>query len=248
MAPFSAAVLPRIIGHRGAARRAPENTLVGFRIAKELGVGWVEFDVRLSADGRCILLHDDTIDRTTDGSGTAAAMTLDELSAFDAGAWFDPRFAGEAIPTLEEAIDLLAELDLGANVEIKPHPGMAAETAEAVCRILAASWPDSLPAPLISSFAPEALETAYRVAPDFARGILTSRIKSDWRDQAEAIKASTINCDHTHLSAARAREVRAAGYPLLAYTVNHAGRAEELFGWGVSAVFSDVPDETARVA
>ena len=138
--------------------------------------------------------------------------------------------------------------DLGANVEIKPHPGTAVETAEEVCRILAAHWPDSLPAPLISSFAPEALETAYRVAPDFARGILTSRIKAGWRDQVEAIKAATINCDHTHLSAARAREVRAAGYPLLAYTVNHAGRAEELFGWGVSAVFSDVPDETARVA
>ncbi len=248
MAPFSTASLPHIIGHRGAAGRAPENTLAAFRVAKELGARWVEFDVRLSRDGRCILLHDDLIDRTTDGTGMAAGMSLDELASFDAGSWFDPRFAGEAIPTLEETIDLLAELGLGANVEIKPHPGTAAETAEAVCRVLTASWPASLPAPLVSSFTPEALETAHRVAPGIARGVLTSRVKEDWRRQADAIEAATIHCDHTHLTAARAREVRAAGYPLLTYTVNHAGRARELFGWGISAVFTDVPDEIAKVA
>jgi glycerophosphoryl diester phosphodiesterase len=243
---FSAASLPRIIGHRGAARHAPENTLAGFRAAKQLGIAWVEFDVRLSADGRCILLHDDTIDRTTDGSGMAAEMTLETLAAFDAGSWFDKHFAGETIPTLEEAIDLLGELGLGANVEIKPHPGAAVETAEAVCHVLAASWPSALPPPLLSSFTYEALEAVQRVAPDFARGMLTARIKEDWRERAEAVGAATIHCDHTHLNASRARAVRAAGYPLLAYTVNHAGRAQELFGWGVSAVFSDAPDETAR--
>jgi glycerophosphoryl diester phosphodiesterase len=245
MAPYQ---LPRIIGHRGAAAHAPENTLAGFRKAHALGVGWVEFDVRLTADGRCIVLHDDTIDRTTDGSGAAADMTLETLAAWDAGAWFDPGFAGETIPTFEEVIDLLAELGLGANVEIKPHPGAEVETAEAVCRILRASWPAGLPAPLLSSFAYPALETARRVAPELARGLLLGRVGDDWRRLAEGIEARTIHCDHARLTESRTREIRAAAYPLLAYTVNHAGRARELFGWGVCGVFSDAPDRVAEAA
>jgi glycerophosphoryl diester phosphodiesterase len=238
-------LLPKIIGHRGAAASAPENTLAGFRRAQALGAAWVEFDVRLSGDGRCIVLHDDTIDRTTDGSGLAAAMTLNELAAFDAGAWFAPDFAGETIPTFEETIDLLAELGLGANVEIKPQRGAEAETAEAVCRVLQANWPSRLPAPLVSSFAEPALAVAQRVAPDLARGLLLSRVGDDWRGLAAAIDARTIHCDHARLTQKRAKEIRAAGYPLLAYTVNHAGRARELFGWGVCAVFSDAPDAVA---
>jgi glycerophosphoryl diester phosphodiesterase len=240
--------LPRIIGHRGAAAHAPENTLAGFRQAHTLGVGWVEFDVRLTGDGRCIVLHDDTIDRTTDGTGAAADMTLEMLAAWDAGSWFGPGFAGETIPTFEETIDLLGELGLGANIEIKPHPGAEAETAEAVCRILQTSWPASLPVPLVSSFAYRALETAHRTAPELARGLLLGRVGQDWRSLAEGVGASTIHCDHTGLTENRAREIRAADYPLLAYTVNQAGRARELFGWGVSAIFSDAPDRIAAAA
>ena len=101
--------LPWVIGHRGASGSAPENTLAAFRKAAALGARWVEFDVRLSADGRCILLHDDTVDRTTDGKGRADRMMLEDLAGLDAGAWFDREFAGETIPTLEETIDLLGE-------------------------------------------------------------------------------------------------------------------------------------------
>ncbi len=237
--------LPKIIGHRGAAAHAPENTLAGFRTAHALGASWVEFDVRLSGDGRCIVLHDDSIDRTTDGTGAAADMSLDTLAAFDAGAWFDPSFAGQTIPTFEETIDLLGELRLGANVEIKPHRGAEVETAESVCRILQANWPASLPPPLVSSFAYPALETARRIAPELARGLLLGRVGNDWRHLAEAVAARTIHCDHARLSEKRAKEIRAAGYPLLAYTVNHAGRARELFGWGITSVFSDAPDRLA---
>jgi glycerophosphoryl diester phosphodiesterase len=240
--------LPRIIGHRGAASHAPENTFASFRKAKALGTAWVEFDVRLTGDGRCILLHDDTIDRTTDGRGAAARMSLDVLTRFDAGAWFDPGFAGETIPTLEGTIDLLAELGLGANVEIKPHRGAEIETAEAVCRILQTKWPASLPAPLVSSFAYPALVAARRVAPELARGLLLGRVGDDWRRLAEGIEARTVHCDHERLIRERVEEIRAAGYPVLAYTVNDAGRARELFDRGVCAVFSDAPDVVARAA
>src|SRR5512142_2967244 len=115
-APFR---LPPVIGHRGAAAHAPENTLAGFRRAKALGCTWVEFDVRLTADGVPVLCHDPRLDRTTDRSGRVAAQTLAAIQTSDAGGWFAPVFAGERMPSLEEALLLCAELGLGANIEIK---------------------------------------------------------------------------------------------------------------------------------
>src|SRR5690606_29353427 len=100
-----------------------ENTLAGFRKAAALGVRWIEFDVRLSADGECVLLHDDTLDRTTNGRGRADLLSLSELRRLDAGSWFGAEFVGERIPTLDETIRLCSELGLAANVEVKPGPG-----------------------------------------------------------------------------------------------------------------------------
>jgi glycerophosphoryl diester phosphodiesterase len=240
--------LPAVIGHRGACAAAPENTLASFRTAAEQGARWVEFDVRLSADGRCVLLHDDTLDRTTSGRGRADLLRLAELKAHDAGAWFGPGFSGERIPTLEETIELLASLDLGANVEIKPAPGAEIATAEAVVTMLRESWPAHLPPPLLSSFKPEALAAAKQAAPEIARGFLCSKLGSDWKARAEALGCVTIHTDHRKLSAASVREVCDAGYPLLAYTVNDPARARELFAWGVSAVFSDCPGRLMGVA
>ena len=236
-------LMPKVVGHRGAASHAPENTLAGFRAAKALGCSWVEFDVHLTADGRCVVIHDDLIDRTTDGQGEVGAMLLEELASYDAGAWFDPRFAGETIPTLEEVIDLLGALGLGANVELKPSPGFEDATAVATMALLRAAWPAHLPRPLVSSFDYRSLEVAREVAPEIARGLLLETVTDEWRSLAEAIEATTIHCGHTPLTQARAKEIRTAGYPLFCYTVNHAGRAEELFGWGVTGVFSDVPDQ-----
>ena len=99
--------LAPVIGHRGAAKRAPENTLAGLRRAHELGAAWVEFDVMLSGDGVPILIHDETLERTTDGHGAVPDHGLAAIRELDAGAWFAPAYAGERVPTLEEAIDLL---------------------------------------------------------------------------------------------------------------------------------------------
>lgn len=240
--------MPKVVGHRGAAAHAPENTLAGFRAAKALGVQWVEFDVHLTADGRCVVIHDDLIDRTTDGTGEVGRMTLAELASYDAGSWFDPRFAGETVPTLEEVIDLLAELELGANVELKPSPGAEDATAAAVMALLRQAWPGHLPAPLVSSFDYRSLEVAHDAAPEIARGLLLETVGDDWLELAQGIEATTIHCGHTPLTAVRTKEIRRGGYPLFCYTVNHAGRAEELFGWGVSGVFTDAPDQILPLA
>ena len=99
--------LQPVIGHRGAAARAPENTLAGLRRARELGAAWVEFDVMLTADRVPVLIHDETLERTTTGRGEVARHTAAEIRALDAGGWFAPEFAGERVPTLAEAVALL---------------------------------------------------------------------------------------------------------------------------------------------
>jgi glycerophosphoryl diester phosphodiesterase len=236
---------PRIIGHRGAALAAPENTLAGFCMAAALDVEWVEFDVRLTSDGRCILLHDDTLDRTTNGSGPASRLTFDEVRRLDAGSWFSPDFAGQPVPGLEETIGLLAQLNLGAVVELKPGPGAEAATGRAAAAVLAERWPDALPPPLLSSFKPAALAAAREVAPHLARALLVGGVPRDWRRQIEALDCAMLHADQRRLGQSTVETVREAGLPLFAYTVNLPQRAEELFSWGVDAVFSDCPDRVA---
>ena len=239
--------LPRLIGHRGAALLAPENTLAGFRKAAEVGASWVEFDVRLAADGRCVLLHDDTLERTTTGKGRADQLDFEALRRFDAGAWFGPTFAGERVPSFEETIDLLAELGLGANVEVKPGPGAEVATGKAVAEVLRARWPKSLPTPLVSSFKEASLAALREVAPELPRGLLVSEVPRDWRTRAEALGCATIHCNHKRLQRALARDIIAAGFPLLAYTVNDRVRAEELWDWGLASIITDCPDRLLPV-
>jgi glycerophosphoryl diester phosphodiesterase len=230
-----------VIGHRGAAACAPENTLAGLRKASELGCLWVEFDVRLTADGYLILLHDDGLGRTTDGRGSAAALLLAALRRYDAGAWFDRRFKGEPVPTLAEAVALLGELGIGANVELKAARGREAETGAAAAAILCRLWPSWLAPPLISSFRQDALAAARAGAPGIARGILFRAVPKNWRAVAESLDCAAIHADHRRLHPTIVAEICELGYPVLAYTVNDSARAHTLFDWGVTSVFSDVP-------
>jgi glycerophosphoryl diester phosphodiesterase len=235
-------VLPPVIGHRGAAAYAPENTLAGLRKAKALGCRWVEFDVRLTADGQPVLLHDSRLERTTDGRGRVSALSLAAVRRHDAGRWFHSSFAGECVPTLEEAVMLLAELGLGANVELKAARGKEAATGGVVAELVARTWPADPAHLLISSFQQGALAAARDRAPHIARGILFRRVPKNWRKVAAGLGCVTIHADQQRLRPAMISEIRRAGYPLLAYTVNNPERAKILFDFGVKSVFSDVPD------
>ena len=234
--------VPRVIGHRGAAGHAPENTVASLTAAATLGARWVEFDVKLAAGGEPILFHDDTLDRTTDGKGRVADAPLAQLRALDAGKWYQARFAGERIPTLDEAMVILARLDLGANVEIKPCPGRERETGEAVASALKSRWPGRLAAPLVSSFSFDSLAVAASVAPEFPRALIYRQVPESWRARAEEVGATSIHCNHQFLDRARVTTMRAMGYAIRAYTVNDLRAAAELFSWGVESVFTDYPD------
>lgn len=233
---------PAVIGHRGAAGHAPENTLASIRRARALGASWVEFDVKLTRDGQPILMHDDTLERTTDGRGPVAAADLADVARLDAGRWFASEFWGEPVPTLGRALAALALLGLGANVEIKPCLGRERETGEAVARRLRWEWPRHLPAPLLSSFREEALAAARDAAPEFPRAFLSAEIPADWRRRLEGLGCTGLHCDHRRLDRERAAEVTARGFALRCYTVNDILRAETLYRMGVQSIFSDYPE------
>ena len=234
-------MLPRIIGHRGAAAHAPENTLCGLRRAKALGCTWVEFDVRLTGDGALVLCHDASLDRTTSGSGLVSGTELAAIRVCDAGSWFGPGFAGEKVPTLDEALGLAAELGLGANIEIKSDRGREYATAAAVAATLQRTR-GRAPAVLVSSFLVPALAALKQIAPQIARGLLFRLVPRGWAELAQRLGAAMIGADHRSLRPGRVAAIRAAGYGVAAYTVNDLARARLLFDWGVTSVFSDAPD------
>jgi glycerophosphoryl diester phosphodiesterase len=230
---------PRIIAHRGGGALAPENTLAGLRRAKALGFAAVEFDVMLSGDGVPILMHDETLERTTSGRGEVAATPYAALVALDAGVRFGPGFHGEPVPAFAAAARLCVEVGLWANVEIKPATGHARDTGAAAANVAAKIWSPGESAPLLSSFEPAALEAAREAAPQLARGFLTDRLAADWRVRAERLGCVSVHCNHADLVENDARAVRDAGYWLACYTVNDPATARRLFGWGVDAIFTD---------
>lgn len=237
-----------VIGHRGAAGHAPENTLAALARAAELGCTWVEFDVMLTADGVPVLFHDDTLERTTDGAGEMATTDATVVRGLDAGAWFDPAFAGEQVPTLAEALAALDRLGLGANVEIKPTPGRGEETAAVVCETLVRDWPARLPAPVISSFDEAALAVAYARAPQYPRGYLMHEVRADWRRRAEDLGCTAIHVNEAIVEARLGDAVLDAGFALRCYTVNAPARAEALYRLGAQALFTDHPDRLLPLA
>ena len=234
--------LPKIIGHRGAAASAPENTVAGFRRAAALGAPWVEFDTQLSADGRCMVFHDERLDRTTDGRGPLDDASFAAIRRLDAGAWFAPEFAGETVPTLSEVLALLRELGLQADIEIKPCDGREIETAEAVMAETLAAWPDGAAPPLITSYRPACLEVARQAAPDWPRGLICFRFPSDWRERLERLGCTVLVCNHKRLTRRRVEAITGAGFPILAFTVNSPRRAATLLRWGVASIISDAPE------
>ena len=234
--------LPIVIGHRGAAGAAPENTLAGIRKARQLGATWIEFDVKLTKDGHAILFHDDYLERTTDGRGPVAATTLSEIRRLDAGSWFAPAFRGEPVPMFEQALALCAELGLGINVEIKPCAGREEETAQVAMSMLLDRWPRDLPAPLVSSFARTCLRVARDMAPALPRGYLAGTLPRRWRELMAEYDCAALHLNHRRLVAGQRATVLAAGVPLVLYTVNDGPRAREHLDAGVAAVITDQVD------
>lgn len=230
---------PRVVAHRGGGALAPENTLAAIDTGARLGLKMIEFDAKLSADDVVFLLHDDTVERTSNGRGSAARKRYAELAALDAGSWFGARFQGERMPTLAQVHERCAALGLAANIEIKPCPGREAATGRLVADEAARLWRGAEVPPLLSSFSRDALAAARDAQPELPRGLLFGAVPADWRAQTQALECLSLHADHRKLDARLVAEIKEAGLFILAYTVNDPQRARMLAQWGVDAICTD---------
>lgn len=226
---------PRIVAHRGGGALAPENTLAAMRLGASMGFKGVEFDVMLAGDGTPVVIHDETVDRTTDGRGEVPKMSYADLSRLRIG-------KTERIPRYEEAVALCRELGLWANVEIKPAKGHERATGEAVARMTRELWRGAPLAPELSSFSVEALEAAQSAAPELARGYLVGKIPDDWRGTLARLECVALHCNYKALSAEVARQVHAAGCSVLLWTVNEPALARQMLAFGADCLVTDALD------
>ena len=235
----------RIFAHRGASGTRPENTLAAFTAAADSGATWVETDVDIAACGTPVLLHDTDLDRTTNLTGPLYGYTAKQLSGADAGAWFSPDTAGEAVPTLAQLIDLANERGLNLNIELKSNEQGAERSRLLVDRVfeeLARLQPGR--EVIVSSFNPLLLAEFKRRTPQHPVGALfmAETLGPDWLSVLELTGASAAHLEDRGLTRATVRALREAGYEVNVWTVNSPARANELKNWGATGVFTDYPE------
>lgn len=227
--------------HRGASAVAPENTIAGFRAARDQGAGWVELDVALLADGTPVVIHDVTLDRTTNRTGSLGELTKADLEGIDAGSRFAAQFAGERLSTLPEVLDALAGFGLNVNVEIKQHKhhkslAQLTETVHACLRAHA-----SRTKVMISSFDPECLKAMHRLDPSYELAMLWSELPPDWLDRLEQIPSKVVHLDYRSLSYRVLDRARERDVAIRVWTCNDPAQIEPFWAEGLDAVITDNP-------
>jgi len=231
---------PRWIAHRGAGKLAPENTLAAFRLGAEHGFRMFECDAKLSADGIPFLLHDSSLERTSNGHGIAGEQPWAALSRLDAGGWHSRRHAGEPLSSLDALLAFCLGNRFLLNIEIKPTPGQERRTGEVVARTAATAWREAPQAlPLMSSFAPEALRGARDAEPGLPRGLLLDRLSPDWLGLAAELGCVAVICNHALWDAGTVAQAKAQGLHTLSYTVNDEWAAERLIALGTDGIITD---------
>ena len=229
----------KIIAHRGNACGAPENTLEAFRQAVELGADGVELDVQLSSDGVPVVIHDETLERTTDGAGAVAEHSAAEITALSAGLWFDPPFPAARPPTLDAVLEVLSPAGLEIHLELKtdihPYPGLAEAVAALVGR---RALGDRV---MISSFNHHTLKEVRRCAPELPlAALLSGRMIAPW-DYAVREGFQALHPEYRSVDAELAENCRERGLALRAYTVDDAEAARRLMNLGLDGIMTNVP-------
>lgn len=239
--------IPWIIAHRGYCADYPENTLVAFQAAADAGAAMIELDVTFSRDRRLVVIHDDTLDRTTNGKGPVQAHTMDAMKKLDAGSWFHPRFADQRLPELAEVLDLvkgrlLVNIEIKSNAYEPGHPPDAIER-QVVELVQQMNLQDSI---LISSFNLNILQqiAAMQAAPAIA---FISETPADRGTVATCtrLKAFSWHPDHRVVTAPQVDMMHAAGIKVLPWTVESRQAYLKMMDMGVDGVITNDP-ATAR--
>lgn len=239
-------VLPQpkyhLIGHRGVAGLRPENTLCSFRYAAELNLNWIEFDVQLTADNVWVVMHDETLDRTTSGHGPVRAATAREITALDAGSWFKPPFPDEKVPTLLQTLQLARTLNLICDVEIKGAEHDPRRHAQAFADFYNEHKDLMHNRIQISSFNLDCLILLRTMLPDVPMSFIRDKFGMDLIELVKTHNFYSINCSVKDFSIEQLRAAQQAHIPVFLYTVNDPTTAKEWIAHDVTALFSDRPD------
>lgn len=238
---------PVIFAHRGSSAHAPENTMASFELAIQQGADAIELDAKLSADGHVVIVHDQTVERTTGVKGKVRDLTLAQLRALDAGSFFSPKFQGEKIPLLEEVFEAFGKRTF-INVELTNHKTPNDNLVETVCMLIKKF--NLQERVLFSSFHPRSLAKAQALLPEVPRGLLTN---SDFR--AMLVRSFVFyfgNYQALHpyrrtTSPQQMARVHRMHRRVHVYTVNEEAQMRKLFRWGVDGIFTDDPPLALRV-
>lgn len=233
--------LPLAVAHRGYSAIAPENTLPAIAAGMHSGAGFVETDVRFTADGVPVVIHDRTVDRTTDGIGEVAGMKLSDLRQLDAGGWFSPGFAGQRVPTLDEVLDLVRAGDARLLLEIKA-PSTREQTAMVLAAIRSRAMADRV---VVQSFDESIVRDCRDLAPEIRLGLLRDNVDPDPVAVARSLGVRFYNPSARSLLKRpdAVRELRAAGVQVMPWTVDDPLRWRSLTILGVAGVITNRPGE-----
>lgn len=229
-----------IFAHRGSKGTHPENTIEAFREAVRLGVDGIELDVHLTKDGELAVIHDETVDRTTNGNGYVRDMTMAELKKLDAGSWFSEKFNMAVIPSLAEVLDLLKDTDIKLNVEIKSDIIPYEEIEEKVLKTLEEFSYKSKA--IISSFNHYSVKKVHELDSEIETAILFMEVLHQPWEYARSIGASAL---HVYLPVAyteMSREAERNNFPVRVFTVNDKEQMKQLIELGVETIMTDYPE------
>jgi len=227
-----------VIAHRGASGHAPENTLAAFKRALALGATFIETDLQLTRDSRFVALHDETVDRTTNGQGKVHDMTLAELRGLDAGSWFGSEFAGERIPTLDEILEFSKKNDAVFYLELKPGGSWGGEHA----LIGALRESGEIHRAAVISFDPGILAGLRRIEPTMMTGLLYDGQLEKPIEKALEVGARQLAVRGDLVKPIFLKEARKKDLQVICWTVNHPAHIRTLMEAGVDGIMSDYPD------
>ena len=227
-----------LIGHRGLAAKAPENTLAGLRAAAAADLRWVEVDSRPTRDGVAVLSHDADLERCGGLSHSVHSLSAAEITALPVGLGFAGELRAERVPTLQQALATAAALHLGVVVEIKVDSAAhALASAQAAAATLATTAMAGRL--LVSGFSRRAAAEVRRLLPEVPLAFTGDHLPEDWRQLADSLNLCQLHLNQRHLTAETVRQVADAGLALYAYTVNDPDRLLALLDLGAQGVFTD---------
>ena len=231
-----------IYAHRGCSGDFPENTMVAFQAACATYADGIELDVQLTKDGELVVIHDEQIDRTTNGTGFVKDIPFNQLKLYDAGSWFHPHFSNEAIPSLREVLELIKSENpaMKVNIELKndvfPYEGMERKVLACIKET------EMMDRVIISSFNSISLKKFSELNAPIEQAFLFEGMPANIVKKAEISHADALHCEASFAMSPEGSQAIGAGYPLRVFTINSEDQLNELKAAGVSAIMTDFPE------